>query len=81
MDLGLGIGLLTAIYIAYVLLVKGLLWKIIFVIFGWATIWFYLKTIPAFQVCPLTISDYTFSWALIVPTVLVMLVLAHTKEI
>lgn len=76
-----GIGMLIFLYIMYQLLIKGLLWKIIFVIFGWGAIWFYLKTIPAFQVCPLTISDYTFSWALIVPTVLVMLVFAHTKEI
>lgn len=75
-----GIGMLIFLYILYLLLVKGLLWKIIFVIFGWVGIWFYLKTLPAFQVCPLNISDYKFSWAFIVPTILVMLVLAHTKE-
>jgi hypothetical protein len=80
MDLGLGIGMLVFLYILYVLLIKGLLWKIIFVVVGWIGIYSWLKTIPTFQVCPVTISDWTFSWAFVVPTILVMLVLAHTKE-
>lgn len=80
MDLGLGIGILVFLYILYVLLIKGLLWKIIFVIFGWTAIYYWLKTVPSFQICPLHISDYSFSWAFIAPTILVMLVLSHTKE-
>jgi hypothetical protein len=80
MDLGLGIGALVFLYILYVLLIKGLLWKLIFVVVGWVGIYSWLKNIPSFQVCPLHISEYSFSWAFIAPTILVMLVLAHTKE-
>lgn len=80
MDLGLGIGILIFLYIIYILLIKGLLWKIIFVIFGWGAIYNYLSTISIFKVCPINISGYTFSWAIIVPTILVLLVLLYTKE-
>jgi type VI protein secretion system component VasK len=78
MDLGLGIGALVFLYILYVLLIKGLLWKLIFVIVGWAAIYAYLSSLVTFQASPFK-SDIV-SWAFIVPTVLVMLVLAHTKE-
>lgn len=81
MDLGLGIGLLTILYIIYLLLIKGLLWKIIFVVAGWIGIYTLLSTIPIFQICPINISGCTFSWAFVVPTILVTLTLAHTKEI
>ena len=80
MDLGLSIVALIILYILYVLLVKGLLWKIIFVVFGWTGMYFWLKTIPIFQGCPVNISNYTFSYAFIVPTILVMLVLMNTRE-
>jgi hypothetical protein len=80
MGIELSIAVLVIIYILYELLVKGLLWKIIFVVSGWAALYVYLKGIFEFQSCPLTISDYTFSWAFIAPTILVMLVLAYTKE-
>ena len=75
-----GVSSMIILYILYVLLIKGLLWKIIFVIFGWGSIYFYLSTLDSFQVCPLNISGYTFSWAIIAPTILVMLVLANTKD-
>ena len=80
MDLGLGIGAIVFLYILYVLLVKGLLWKIIFLMAGWAGIYAYLSTLQSFQICPINISGYTISWAFVAPTILVMLVLAHTKE-
>jgi len=75
-----GIVLLVVLYLLYVLLVRGLLWKIFFVIFGWGAIYAYLSRLESFQNCPLTISDYTFSWAAIVPTALVFMVMLHTKE-
>ncbi len=73
-----GICLLVAIYILYVLLVKGVLWKLILGGFGWVGMYWFLQQFPACQVCPLNISGITFSWASIVPTILVVLVLAHT---
>jgi hypothetical protein len=78
MDLGVGIGILILLYILYVLLVKGLLWKIIFVVAGWAAIYTYLSGIVTFQVSPF--KSEVVSWAFIVPTILVMLVLFHTEE-
>lgn len=73
-----GICLLVAIYLLYVLLVKGALWKLVLGGFGMWGIWMWLSQFQAMQVCPLNISGYTISWAAIIPIVIFILVLAHT---
>ncbi len=75
-----GICLLVAIYLLWVLLIKGALWKLTLGIFGWFEMYRFLGTVPAFRICPINISGNTFSWAFIVPTVVVLLALAHTRE-
>lgn len=73
-----GICLLIAIYLLYVLLVKGALWKIILGAFGWAGMYWWLKSIPACNEHPF--NNDTFSWAVVVPTIIVLLAMMSTKE-
>lgn len=74
-----GIAMLVVIYLLWLLLVKGALWKLILAGFGWFGIYVFLaiqfhldKTSP--------FKDNSFSWAAIVPTIIVLLALASTKE-
>lgn len=74
-----GICLLIAIYLLYVLLIKGALWKIILGGFGWLGMYWYLKDIAEFQKL-VFVSNDTFTWAMAVPTIVVLLAMAYTKE-
>jgi hypothetical protein len=76
-----GIVLLVAIYFTYVLLIKGLLWKMILGIAGWFGLYIGLQTyIPeSHQIC-ITITEYTFSWAAVIPTIVVLLAMAYTRD-
>ena len=75
-----GLCALFAVYLLWVLLIKGALWKMALGFFGWLGMYWFLGSYHDMQSCPLTVSGYTFSWAAIVPTVVVLLALAHTKE-
>jgi len=77
-----GISLLGVLYILYVLLVKGLLWKIILFFAGWVGIfvgiWIYF---PAARIPDaVTISGVGFSWCSVVPTIICFLALLCTKD-
>lgn len=74
-----GICLLIGIYLLWVLLAKGALWKLLLGGFGVWGMWMWLSQFHAMRICPLTISGCTFSWAFIIPMVVVMLALAFTK--
>jgi hypothetical protein len=76
-----GICLLVAIYILWVLLVKGALWKIIVGIAGWFGMFIALRLYfpGAVHEC-LNFSGYSFSWSEVIPTVVVLLAMAYTKE-
>ncbi len=74
-----GIAMLVVIYLLWLLLVKGALWKLILAGFGWFGIYVFLalqfhldKESP--------FKDNSFSWAAIVPTIIVFLALATTKD-
>jgi hypothetical protein len=75
----LGICLLIVIYILYVLLIKGLLWKIILGAFGWFGMYWYLKDMDGWKELVFRGSD-TWTWAMVAPTVLLLLAMAYTKE-
>jgi hypothetical protein len=65
----------------YVLLIKGALWKIIVVIFGWYGMFKALETyFPHSHSTCTTILDRTILWSEIIPTIIVLLALAYTKE-
>ena len=78
MDITLGVGLLAVLYLIYVLLIKGALWKIIIGIAGWIGIYQYLSTIDAF--CEYPFNNDTFTWAMIIPTIILILAASYTKE-
>jgi len=78
MDITLGIGLLSGLYLIYVLLIKGALWKIIIGIAGWIGIYQYLCTIDVF--CEYPFNNDTFTWATIIPTIILILAASYTKE-
>ena len=76
----LGVGLLLVFYFLYVLLVKGLLYKIILSIFGWIGLYGYLShTWQLDQASPF--KDDFISWAAIIPTILVFMAACKTKEL
>lgn len=73
------IGMLIVIYLLWVLLVKGALWKIILGAFGWFGLYVFLSANWQLnQESPF--KDNFMSWAAIIPTALVLLVMATTKE-
>lgn len=79
MDWTIGIGLLIVLYFLYVLLIKGLLWKIILGVFGWAGLYGYLShTWQLDQISPLK-DDYV-SWATLVSTFVLLMAMAYTRE-
>lgn len=74
-----GILLLIAIYLLYLLLIKGVLWKIILALFGWCGMYWYLFNHGGNEIL-MTISGYEFTWAQVVPTVIVLLAMGYTKD-
>jgi hypothetical protein len=73
------IGMLIVIYLLWVLLVKGALWKIILGAFGWFGLYVFLSTQWHLDK-ESPFKDNFMSWAAIIPTVLVLLVMASTKD-
>lgn len=78
MTVTLAICLIIVLYLLYVLLVKGALWKIILAAFGWFGMYWYLNTIPECHAHPF--NNDSFSWAATIPTIVVLLAMAYTKE-
>jgi hypothetical protein len=76
-----GLVLLGIIYLLYVLLVKGLLWKIILAIGGWFGIMMGLRIyVPDSTHECMTVSGYSLSWAIVIPSIVVMLAMLYTKD-
>lgn len=73
-----GFCMLVVLYLLYVLLIKGLLWKIILGAAGWFGIYWYLKGVPECQAYPF--NNDTFTWAAIIPTLIVLMAMEYTKE-
>lgn len=75
-----GIAMLVALYLLWVLLVKGALWKIILFGAGWFGIYALMRIyIEGANHIAVTITGYNFSWAEVVPTVICLLAMVTTK--
>lgn len=76
-----GIALLIVIYLLWVLLVKGALWKLIIGIAGWFGLYIALRLyIPESMHECFNSQGYSFSWAEVVPTFCLLMAMAYTKE-
>jgi len=64
----------------YLLFVRGYLWKIIVFIFGWAGLHSFLSSNYEFgNTTFMTILGFNISWAIIIPTIILILAAATTK--
>ena len=74
-----GICMLIVLYLLWVLLVKGALWKLILGAFGWFGIYIFLTTqLHLDQASPF--KNNFMSWAAIIPTIIVLMAMATTKD-
>jgi hypothetical protein len=74
------IALLFALYLIWLLLVKGIIWKALLFFGGWVGIYCVLMAkFPVTAHTAIIIADSNFSWATVVPTVICILALAHTR--
>lgn len=71
---------MIALYLLYILLIKGVLWKIMVGIFGWLGMYWVLNSMYDTRTFGITISGHIISWSLIIPTVIILLALLHTKD-
>lgn len=72
--------LLVALYIMYLLLVKGWLFKLILFAAGWFGVYIWLKIyVEGATHTAVTFSGHDFSWAAVIPTVICVLCLACSK--
>ena len=74
------LALLACVYFAWMLLIGGLLWKIILFVGGWFGIYGLLMVyFPQSAQIAITLLGRGYSWAAMIPTVICILALAHTK--
>ncbi len=79
--LTIGIILLIIIYILWLLLVKGLLWKLSLAISGWFGIWIFLdRQFEWAHNSGIIISGHLINWAVIIPTIIFIMAIFRTKE-
>lgn len=77
----LGIVLLVVLALLWQLFVKGWLWKITLGIFGWLGMyWALIYYIPSTKNVCLTISGSSFSWAGVIPTIVLIMSMLYTKD-
>lgn len=75
-----GVVLLIVIVAIYYLFIEGWLWKLILSAAGWFGIWIGLQIYyPASKTICLTFNDYQFSWAAVIPTIIIIMAMACTK--
>lgn len=75
-----GIFLLIFLFIAYKLLVEGLLWKIILLICGcFGLHYLILVNFPNSKTICFSLFDSQISWASVITAIILMLALANTK--
>jgi len=80
MTLVFGFMMLLTIYVIYELFVKGYLFKITLFFFGWFGIHIaLLKYVDGADKVAVTISGTTFSWAVVIPTVICFLCLLCSR--
>jgi energy-coupling factor transporter transmembrane protein EcfT len=73
--------LLVFLYILWLFLIKGFLWKLLLAIGGWFGIFAILSIyVPPSTNTLLTIGSTNFSWAEVIPTIIILLAMATTKS-
>ena len=72
-----GICLLIALYFIY--LMKGTILKLVLGIFGWLGMYEFLIK-HGLNSIALTILDYSFTWAQVIPTVIIILLMMNIKD-
>jgi len=76
-----GLFLLFIIFAAWHLLIRGLLWKSIIFFGSWFGIYFLLKDhCPSTHKVAIIFSNYSFTWASVIPTTICLLALLTTKQ-
>lgn len=80
MTLVFGFMMLLSIYVIYKLFIDGWLFKIILFIAGWFGLYLgLLKYVDGAGKVAVTISGTTFSWAIVVPTIICFLCLLCSR--
>jgi hypothetical protein len=71
--------LLFIIYVAWLLLVEGLLWKFILFFAGWEGLHLLLQTQPWAVATAVVLVGYPVSWAALLPTLVCFMALLTTE--
>jgi hypothetical protein len=75
------LALLVIIYLFWLLLIRGALWKILLSLGGWFGVYIFLSIyFPKSTATALTFSNTHYSWAIVVATGIFLLSLAHTRS-
>jgi len=73
--------ILLVIYFIWLLLVKGILWKMCLFFGGWIGIYSLLRVyVPDSAHTAITLAGHACSWAALLPTIICILALAHTRS-
>jgi hypothetical protein len=79
--MGFAILLVVFFWAVYVLLIKGVLWKLLLVIFGWFGLFVFLGIyFPSTAIHGIIVADTLVPWNAVLPSFVVLLSLAYTKE-
>jgi hypothetical protein len=72
--------LLFVLYIIWLLLVKGIIWKACLFFGGWVGIYCLLQAnFPQATHTAITVAGTSYSWSMVIPTIICILALAHTR--
>lgn len=76
-----GLFLLAIIYFFYLLFIQGYLWKIILTVTGWFGMVIGLRMYfpESIKEC-IKFQNYSFSWAIVISSTIVLLAMMYTKE-
>lgn len=76
-----GFFLLVIIIILWLFFIEGWIWKMALGIFGWLGMyWALINHIPSSQSACISLSGSNFSWATVIPTIVLFMAMAYTKE-
>lgn len=76
-----GLVSLAVIYIIWLLLVRGLLWKLILFFAGWWGLYLLLRMQAWAITSVITIGGIGYGWAAIIPSIICFMALLSTKDI
>lgn len=76
-----GICLLLVIFILWMLLVEGWLWKLALLLFGWIGMYFALHIyIPDSSAICFSAGGYDYSWKIVIPTFVCFMAAAYSGD-